>query len=73
MGSTIDNGITGIRVVDSSATKKNEFNGSIDFKLLYRIELWFDNTVKRQVIEEEFKKILAIEDPRAIYYKEHNV
>lgn len=60
----VDSGITGIRVVDSPATKDHP---------VYRIELWFDNTSKRQIIEEQFKNILSIDDPRSIYYKEHNV
>jgi len=71
IGSMTDSSITGIRVVDSSAIKRNEFNNTVDFKLLYRIELWFDNVNKRQIIEEQFKNILAIDDIKSIYYKEH--
>ena len=69
----IDSSVTGIRVVDSSASKKNEHTGITEFKVLYRIELWFDNIAKKQIIEDQFKNIMAIEDPKAIYYKEHNV
>ena len=72
IGSMLDSGVTGIRVVDSSAPKKNEFNNSIDFKLLYRIELWFDSPSKRQIIEDQFKNLLGIDDVKMIYYKEHN-
>jgi hypothetical protein len=73
ISSSVDNGITGIRVVDSSAVKKNEHTGISDFKLLYRIELWFDNCSNRQLLEDKFKTILNIDDPRFIYYKEHNI
>jgi len=73
IGGMVDLGITGIRVVDSSAHKKNEFNGNVDFKLLYRIELWFDNVSKRHLIEEQFKNILNIDDVKSIYYKEHKI
>jgi hypothetical protein len=69
----IDQSVTGIRVVDSSAIKKNEHTGITEFKVLYRIELWFDNIAKRSIIEDQFKKLLQIEDPKAIYYKEHSV
>jgi hypothetical protein len=73
IGCVIDQSVTGIRVVDSSAPKKNEHTGTTEFKVLYRIELWFDNIAKKQIIEDQFKNILSIEDPRAIYYKEHNI
>ncbi len=73
IGSSIDNGITGIRVVDSSSYKKNEHTGVSDFKLLYRIELWFDNCSNRTFMEEHFKTILNIDDSRLIHYKEHNL
>lgn len=73
IGCTIDNSVTGIRVVDSSSQKKNEHTGINEFKVLYRIELWFDNIGKKQIIEEQFKDILNVEDSKALYYKEHNV
>lgn len=73
IGSSIDNGITGIRVVDSSSYKKNEHTGVSDFKLLYRIELWFDNCSNKTVMEDHFKTILNIDDARLIHYKEHNL
>lgn len=71
VSSTFDYGITGIRVVDSSSFKKNEHTGRDDFKLLYRVELWFDNCTNRKVIEDNFKIILNINDPNSIHYKEH--
>jgi len=73
IGSNIDSSVTGVRVVDSSSIKKNESNDNSEFKLLYRIELWFDDISKREIIEEQFKNILNIEDPRMIYYKEHKI
>jgi hypothetical protein len=73
VGCVIDQSVTGIRVVDSSAPKRNEYTGNVEFKVLYRIELWFDNIAKKGVIEDQFKNILNIEDPKAIYYKEHNI
>ncbi len=73
VGCIMDNSVTGVRVVDSSAPKKNEHTGLSEFKVLYRIELWFENIAKKQVIEEQFKNILAIEDSRAIFYKEHDL
>lgn len=69
----IDNGITGLRVVDSSSIKFNETTQSNEFKLLYRIELWFDRCEKRNIMEDHFKTILNIEDIRNIYYKEHKI
>jgi hypothetical protein len=71
LGSNI-NGITGLRVVDSSSFKKNDSTGLLDFKLLYRIELWFDNCSDRVIMEEHFKTILNIDDSRLINYKEHH-
>lgn len=73
IGCTVDQSVTGIRVVDSSSPKKNEHTGVVEFKILYRIELWFDNISKKQIIEEQFKNILSVEDARTIYYKEHNI
>ncbi len=70
-GSIITPSITGLRVVDSSSFKKNEITGQLDFKLLYRIELWFNNCNRRQVVETYFKNILNIDDARLIHYKEH--
>jgi hypothetical protein len=66
----VDQSVTGVRIVDSSSFKKNVPTN--DFTVLYRIELWFDNTAKRSIIEEKFKNILSIDDPKAIYYKTHN-
>jgi len=73
VGNMMDKSITGIRVVDSSASKRNEHTGMTEFKLLYRIELWFDSIGKKQVIEDQFKKYMNIDDPKAIYYKEHKI
>jgi hypothetical protein len=73
IGSTINESITGLRVVDSSSFKKNEHTGNSEFKLLYRIELWFDDCNKRHAIEDQFKTILNIEDSRLIHYKEHTI
>lgn len=67
----VDNSITGVRVVDSSSVKYNETSKTDEFKLLYRIELWFDNCSKKNIIEDLFKTILNIEDFRHVYYKEH--
>lgn len=71
IGCYFNSSVTGVRVVDSSAYKRNE-KGINEFKVLYRIELWFDDTSKREIIEDQFKKLLCIEDPKAIYYKEHS-
>lgn len=71
VGSMIDSGVTGVRVVDSSTFKKNESNTAFEFKLAYRIELWFDKTTKEQSIRNYFKNILSIEDDKNIVYKEH--
>jgi len=72
-GSMIDPSITGIRVVDYSSIKKNDFNGTHDLKLFYRIELWFDNPDKKVIIEEQFKSILNIDDNDSLHYKPHNI
>lgn len=71
IGLYFDPSVTGIRVVDSSALKRNEY-GNIEFKVLYRIELWFDSISKKDIIEDQFKKLLSIDDPTALYYKEHS-
>lgn len=72
IGRELDDSITGVRVVDSSALKKNEYTGTSDFKSLYRIELWFDDIMKKDIIEEQFKNILSIDDDNNIlYYKTH--
>lgn len=74
IGSTIDESVTGLRVVDSSSPKKNEYNGNTEFKLVFRIEVWFDSMSKKQVIEEQLKNIFCINDPKSgLYYKEHNI
>lgn len=73
VGSVVDDSITGVRVVDSSAPKKNENTGVVEFKTLYRIELWFDNIHKKSEIERQFKDVLAIDDSKLIFYKEHNL
>jgi translation initiation factor 4E len=54
--------ITGIRVVDSSISKK----------ALYRIELWFSDKANKDVIENSFKKLLKLGAFIQIYYKEHS-
>lgn len=64
VGEYIDDSVTGIRVVDSSSITNN------DFKLLYRVELWFDDIGKKQTIEEKFQILLNL-DARGIHYKEH--
>lgn len=69
----IDQSVTGVRVVDSSAPKINEHTGLIEFKVIHRIEMWFDNTEKKQIMEEQFKKCLLIEDPKIIHYKPHDI
>lgn len=71
ISANIDNSVTGIRVVDSSSVKKNETTNINEFKLLYRIELWFSDCSRKNIIENQFKTILNIEDPRYIFYKEH--
>jgi len=69
----IDQSVTGVRVVDSSAQKLNDSTGIMEFKVIYRIELWFDNISKKQIIEDQFKNIMMIDDPRAIHYKPHDI
>ena len=71
IGSNIDSSVTGVRVVDSSSMKKNENSETFEFKLLYRVEVWFDDISKKSIIEEQFKNILNIDDPRMVIYKEH--
>jgi len=73
IGNSLDSTITGIRVVDSSSKKRTEYRqeGSLEYKLMYRIELWFSDVTKREVIENQFKNILNL-DPKNIYYKEHS-
>jgi hypothetical protein len=73
IGCVVDQSVTGVRVVDSSAPKLNENTGIMEFKVIYRIELWFDNIAKKQIIEEQFKNLMCIEDPRAIHYKPHDI
>lgn len=73
VSANIDNCVTGIRVVDSSSVKKNEVTNTNEFKLLYRIELWFSDCSRKNIIETQFKTILNIDDPRYIIYKEHNI
>lgn len=73
VSANIDNCVTGIRVVDSSSVKKNETTNTNEFKLLYRIELWFSDCSRKNIIETQFKTILNIDDPRYIIYKEHNI
>lgn len=72
VGEQLDPSITGVRVVDSSGLKKPGYSGRFDYKLLYRIELWFDDINKREVIEENFKKILNLDLNYSIHYKEHS-
>jgi len=67
ISSMFDPSVTGIRVVDSSNTKNAD-----EFRLLYKIELWFDDIKKKTIIEEKFKNLLGLED-KVIHYKEHNL
>jgi len=55
--------ITGIRVVDSSIPNR---------KALYRIELWFSDKTKKDVIEESFKTLLNLGPFVQLHYKEHS-
>jgi Eukaryotic initiation factor 4E len=70
IGHLIDKSVTGIRVVDSSAFKKDK-TGQNELKLLYRIEIWFDDLAKKDTLEKQFKELLSIDDQKAIFYKEH--
>ncbi len=72
IGEQISESVTGVRIVDSSSIKREEYRseGGLDFKLMYRIELWFSEISKKREIEEYFKNLLNL-DPRNIYYKEH--
>lgn len=72
VGCIVDQSVTGVRVVDSSASRTNDYNGNTEFKVLYRIEMWFEDLNRKEVIEEQFKKILSIDDPKAIHYKLHS-
>jgi hypothetical protein len=67
IGEQIDESITGIRIVDSSSMSAT----SHEYKVLYRIEMWFSDKNKRPIIEEFFKNILTL-DQKLICYKEHN-
>lgn len=67
IGGVIDDSVTGIRVVDSSSNKNS------DLRLLYRIEIWFDDIDKKDIIEEQFSELLDIEDPSILKYKEHDL
>jgi hypothetical protein len=65
IGENIDESITGIRIVDSSQT--NGPNNLLKFK----IELWFSDISKRDIIETQFKNILNLDNNITIYYKTH--
>lgn len=70
IGENIDDSITGIRIVDSSVPniyKKKTY------KLLFRIEIWFSDILKKDKIEESMRTLLNVDKNDIIYYKEHNV
>lgn len=69
--SDMDPSVTGVRVVDASSLKKVGNTCVMEFKLLYRLEIWFTDCEKRLDIEEYCRKNLNIEDPRHMHYKEH--
>lgn len=53
--------INGIRIVDSS----------IPHRQLYRLELWFSDNTYHINIENEFKKILDLDESEQIFFKTH--
>lgn len=69
--SVFDSSITGIRVVDSSSPRKNESTKLVEFKLLYRIEIWFSDNSKKDEIECIFKNILDMPKEDQVFFKEH--
>lgn len=67
----IDPSVTGVRVVDASSLKRVGKTPVLEFKLLYRLEIWFNDCGKRPDIEEYCRKNLNVVDPKHMHYKEH--
>lgn len=55
--------INGLRLVDSSVISQK--------KQFYRIELWFSDLLKKDDIENEFKKVLNLKNNEQIFFKSH--
>lgn len=73
VGEQIDDTITGIRIVDSSSRKKDDqiAKGSLEYRLMYRIELWFSQSDKCDELEGIFKNILNLDSKHLLRYREH--
>jgi hypothetical protein len=72
VGETMDPSVTGIRIVDSSMqTIDKKSKVSKNYKLLFRIELWFSDKSKKNIIEKQFRTLLQMNDDDNIYYKDH--
>jgi hypothetical protein len=67
IGENVDSTVTGVRIVDSSSLRTGS---NTEYKLLYRIELWFSDTAKKSTIEEFMKKTLKCNE---FAYKEHTI
>lgn len=69
IGEQIDSTVTGIRIVDSTSINIHK---PTEYKLMYRIELWFSDKTQKDSIESYFKRILSLDPRFAVTYKEHH-
>ena len=53
--------LNGVRIVDST----------IDFKIMYRVELWFSNKKYKEYFETKIKEILELPPYTKLLYREH--
>ena len=54
--------LNGVRIVDST----------IDYKIIYRIELWFSNKKYKEYFETKIKEMLEIPSYTKLLYREHS-
>jgi hypothetical protein len=54
--------LNGVRIVDST----------IDYKIIYRIELWFSNKKYKDFFETKIKELLEIPSYSKLLYREHS-
>lgn len=54
--------LNGVRIVDST----------IDFKIMYRVELWFSNKKYKEYFETKIKEILEVPLYTKLLYREHS-
>jgi hypothetical protein len=72
IGGMVDPSVTGVRVVDSSAFRMDIKYKENELKLLYRIEIWFSDLSRKDIVEKQFREILSIDDPKGVFFKEHS-